>query len=1081
MTETPEAKHREQERPDGAGRRPNGEPALTQARDAAAERRQLTLMFVDIVGSTALCERIDPESFFGILKSYQEICEDCARRYGGFLARSVGDAVLIYFGLPQAHEDDAERAIHAALSIIAALRERVFETSELGQVRLAVRIAVNTGLVVVGDLRGDGAMENLEVFGSSAIVAARLQEIAPTNAVVIGPATHELVRGAFECEPLGPQNLKGITHPTSAWRVKASIDSESRFERKQRQPLTPMLGRSDELGRLTRLWREAAAGRCRVAAISGEPGIGKSRIVYEFRKAIESAPHEVLFCQCTPLHANTPLAPVIEQVRRDAQISSLDTPPQAVAKLKQLLARAQSDSKALVARYGAMVSIPACRGYRPAPIGTLRDRDEMLDAIAGIAIRLSRQQPVLIIIEDIQWIDPTSLEVIRRLIARGAAERIMVVVTSRNESLPDLPDLESDGGIEHLKLTRLSDAQCADMIADLSEGVGLPRALLQRIVRQTDGIPLVVEELTRAVLESDAFERVGARISVRQALPETIVPSSILDSLMERLDRLGDAKHVAQVASVFGRQFSVEGLSQICDMTRPKLRRALDQLESVGLIRSYRQSRLPHYVFMHAMIQEAAYASLLKDYRRRLHERAAAWFQSPKGKGDREQIAVLAHHLSRAAMYEKAVVQWLKAGKEALRQSAHLESIAHLTEGLRLLSRWPDQGRARRVEIELQLHLAMAYLGLQGWAGPHVVAAYARALKLSRSNGTLQQRSMALWGVSQGQMVATKFKPSLKLAEEYLALGRSAKDDEIALMAHTAALTSNFYMGNLEAARRSVEFVRAHYRKDAHAALIERYHHDPLVVALVFGGHIYWLLGRPRMSRAQCREARRHAREVGHPFMLALAYILGSADHLYEHDLDAGWKTLQEGIRHAESHGLSAYRYFSPFWAIEAVMAHGPVEETLEDLAGRIEDLARYGALLTLPFYQATLAAEYGRYGQAARGLRLIEQAEALMRQTGEFWCRPEITRIRATLAAQSGPGQEADAATLFKRSLREARRMGALGWELRAALSFAEHLRDRGDPAEARTLLAEVVHRMPPRETSAELSQARALLKALA
>src|SRR5262245_17206667 len=1013
------------------------------------ERRQMTVMFIDVADSTALSERIDPETFFAIMQGYGAICKACVQRYGGNLAQSFGDGLLFYFGVPQAHEDDAERAVQAGFAILEALAAETFETRDLGPLRLTVRIAVNTGQVVIGPLDGIGT----GVFGTSAVVAARLQNLAPPNAIVIGATTHELVRGTFKCESLGRMRLKGIEGPIETWQVIPSLNPESRLARKQTRPLSPLYGRTEQLDRLNALWRETLAGRGQIAAISGEPGIGKSRLVLEFRNSLKGTEHGILFFQCSPLYINTPVAPIIEQVRRDARISSADEPSQALAKLRALFEGSTGDPDTVLPYYGAILSIPPCDGYEPADLSLPGASDRMLQVIAGVPAAMARHRPILIVIEDAQWMDPTSRRLTALLMSRIGSERVMYVLTHR-DTLP--ADVTGGAKITDMPLSRLSPDACTQLIENIAGGARMPRFLLSRIVQQTDGIPLVIQEVTRTVLNSGALERVGDDLKVRKTLPEPLLPATLQDSLRERLDRLGEAKRAAQVASVLGREFTFKALQNIAGLSRPALTRALDNLAAAGLIRERSAVDGRRYIFNHAMIQEEAYASLLQETRRQLHQRAAAWLSREIAGRDSEQVAVLAYHYARAELPEKATVYWLEAGKDAMRRSAPLEAIAHLNEGLQTLTRWPKRAQTFGVEIELQLHMAMSYIGLEGWSGRHTDAAYRRALELSRRHGNLRQKSMALWGVSRSLML-TDLEASLKLAREYLALGEATGDEEISLMAHTALTTSNFYLGHLTAARRSVEYVLTHYRFRDHRTLVNRYQHDPKIVALVFGGHIRWLLGEARMGRNCCREARRLAKRIRHPFMLALTYVVGTSDYLYNHELEAGWSSIEEGMRYAEAHGLIAYRDFAPLWAIEAAMSHDSSEANLRNLASCLNRLLRYDVYLTVPFYQACLAVQMGRYRQQATAMELTDSALKIMRRTRETWFEPESYRIRGALLSARQAANAARAETAFKRSLREARRRKALGWELRTALTYADHLRLWGRQSEASRLLKQV------------------------
>lgn len=1035
-----------------------------------SERRQLTVMFVDVVDSTKLSEQIDPETFFDIMQRYYAICEGCAQRYGGELARSFGDGLLFYYGFPQAHEDDAERAVQAGLAIVEAVGAETFETREIGKISLKVRIAVSTGPVVIGPTGRIGT----DVFGTSVVVAARLQGAAPANAVVIGAATFGLVRGAFVCESLGGLRVKGIARKVEVWRVVALRSPESRFERRQTSPLTPMSGRTEQLAQLQALWRDAVAGKGRVVTVSGEPGIGKSRLLLEFRNSLKDVEHDTVFLQCSPLHINTPLAPVIDQVKRDARINHADGPEQALAKLRDLLARSVSDADSLLSSYGALLSIPPCDDYRPAELGLPGERERLLRTIAGVPVAMAPHRPVLLIIEDAHWLDPTSRRLASLFMSGIGSARVLCAITSRGPL-----EVVTPRGVtlNPITLPRLGADACTEMIDNVSGGVRLPRILLNHIVQRTDGIPLIVEELTRTVMHSGALERVGDRFKIRKTLPELLVPATIQDSFRERLDRLGSAKSVAQVASVLGREFTLKALQHVSGLPQPQVTDALHALAESSLIHQRAEGPDGSYVFNHAMMQEEAYASLLHETKRLYHERAGSWLADEIAGRESEQVAVVAFHFSRAELHEKAAVYWLEAGKGALRRSAQKEAITHLDAGLQALRHWPAPVSTVEIEIELQLHLAMSYIGIEGWSGPHTDAAYRRALELSRSHGNLRQKSMALWGVSRS-LLGTDLQGSLRLAREYLALAEATGDMEIALMAHVALTTSNFYLGNLAEARQSVEFVLKHYRERGHRNLVNRYQHDPKIIALVFGGHIYWLLGQVRRCRACCRQARLLAHRVGHPFMLALTYVIGTSDHLYNHEVEANWASIQEGMQHAQTHGLVAYREFAPLWGVEAAMARDPSPANLEWLSRCLSRLQDYDVNLTVPFYQARLAAQMMRFAQHDQALSLVGKAVRMMEKTRETWFEPEIYRIRGTLLMARKARDWTATEAAFRRSLREATRRQALGWELRTALSYAEALDRQKRSSEANALLRRVVAKFDVRERSSELDQARQRLR---
>ncbi len=1045
-----------------------------------AERRQLTVVFVDLVGSTPLSERIDPEEFFAVIRRYRDICNEKISQYGGHIARMIGDGLLAYFGVPQAHENDPERAVRASLAISAAIKEQKFQISGGSFVRLRVRIGVNTGLVVVGSVPGEPA-DRLEVFGSSAHVAARLQGIAGENGVVIGASTYELIRGIFSCAPLGRRRLKGVEEPVEAWRVDAVTPGGSRFDRSRTSPLPPMIGRTGEAAILAELWEQSIAGEGRVGVIFGEPGIGKSRLIREFRSALDRSAIDVLSFQCSSFHVNTPLAPEIERLKRATGIQETDDPKLSIAKLRSLLGKAIADVDEVLRYYGALLSVAAHPGYEPADLGSPSERERALQVITEALVAASRKKPILMIAEDVQWIDPTSIELFVRVVARCARERVLILVTHRDDYRPNWL---SGPTIRSITLQKLTGAECEQMVSAVAGVEFVPRRLTSQIVERTDGVPLFIEEVTRAVLDSRVVLSSDDGMALKGELPAPLVPATIHDSLMERLDRLGAAKRVAQVASVFGRKFEYRGVSSVLSDNADSLKRALEALERAGIVYRVNELQRTLFAFKHAMIQEAAYGSLLKEERRELHARAAEWLAQQADAREGGQPAVLGYHYARAGNIPEAVDAWLQAGKSALRRSATREAVAHLREGISLLPKVPPSPRRYEAEIALQANLAMAYTANAGWSHPNVYGPYSRALKLCPSYGTIREKTTVLWGISIAKLVNCELPRVLDHAEQFVQRAQEWHDEEALLMAYSSALLTNFFVGRLRQAGEFAGLIRALYNPRQHNKLVQIYQHDPLILAHLYLGRIEWLLGRPNATKEHCEAARRLASEIGHPFMVAFAQILGVSDHWYEGDLKANLACVEQGMKVATDYDYPMYQVLGPLWATSALAARGPAAVVLEKLCGLIAKLPAENRCIQMPLYKILLAQEFNRIGQQERALALAASAEALIKQTGERWAAPEIYRIHGSLLC-SGPLRDHDAAIrLFRRSLASARKLETVGWELRTAISLTRLVVDTTERGrrwvEARNLLAPIRARFAVDETSVDLREADQLLQQL-
>jgi class 3 adenylate cyclase/DNA-binding transcriptional ArsR family regulator len=1050
---------------------PNVETALH------AERRQLTVAFIDIVGSTPLSERIDPEEFFAIIRTYRDICDEQIRHYGGHIARMMGDGLLAFFGVPQAHENDPERAVRASLAVAAAIKEHRFLLSDGSFVHLGVRIGVNTGMVVVGHVPGEPP-DRREVFGSSAHVAARLQGLAGENGVVVGSSTHELTSGTFIYAPLGPRTLKGVEEPVEAWCAEALASSESRFERAQRSPLAPMINRTSESALLAEMWQQSLTGSGQVGVISGEPGIGKSRLIRQFRSFLGGSSRDVLSLQCSPFHVNTPLAPEIERLTRATGIKDTDDAERAMAKLRLLLTRAATDVEQSLRYYGAVLSIPACSGYEPADLGSPSERERAFQAFIDVLVAAARKRPILGIVEDVQWIDPTTIELLLRVIDHCPDERIMLLITHRDDYRADWL---SSPAIRRIGLQKLAVHECEQMVAAVAGGDFVPRRITSQIVERTDGVPLFVEELTRAVVDSGAAPPAEGPLPGGK-LPEPLVPASIHDSLMERLDRLGSAKRVAQIASVFGRRFNYEGIFGVLPGKGETLKHALQALEKAGIVYRSEESQGAVFTFQHAMIQEVAYSSLLKEERRELHARVASWLLQEDAIGESSQPAVLGYHYTRAGHIPEAIEAWLQAGKSALRRSATKEAVAHLREGLSLIPKMPSSPQRFEAEIALQSNLAMAYTANAGWSGPNVDGPYNRALKLCANYGTIREKATVLWGSTIAKLVNCELSKGLEHAQDFV---RRAQEwgGEAALMADTSAVIANFFLGRLEQASELAALVSSRYDPREHGKLVQIYQHDPLIVSLVYSGHIEWLLGRPGRARECCVTARQRANEIGHPFMLAFASILGVADHWYEGDLAANLASVKSGLKVADEYGYPMYHVIGPLWATAALAARGPAPTVLEQLCGLLDKLPAEDRCIQMPLYRILLATEFGRIGQIERARSLASSAETLMKQTGELWAAPEVYRIHGSLLSLEPSRDDRAAMRLFKRSLASAEKLKAVGWELRTAISIgrlASTGKSASGRAEARELLLSTRAKFASGETSRDLREADDLVKVL-
>jgi len=723
----------------------------------SAERRQITVMFSDLVGSTALSARMDAEDLREVISAYQRCVAETVRRSGGFVARYMGDGVLIYFGYPAAHEDDAERAVRAGLALIDAV------AALPAREPLQVRIGAATGMVVVGDILGSGEGQEHDIVGGTPNLAARLQAIAEPNTIVIAEATRRLLGDLFELRDLGPRELKGITGPVRAFAVLRASSVESRFEAMHPGGLTALVGREEELDLLLRRWARAKTGEGQVVLLSGEAGIGKSRLAVALMEELTGEPHARLRYFCSPQHTDSALYPIIGQFERAAGFAYGDTPQTKLDKLDALLAQTATSRQdaALVAE---LLSLANDGRYPALELAPEQRRQKTLEALDLQLETLARAGPVLMILEDAHWGDPTSLEAFGRMVDRIASLRVLLIVTFR-------PEFEApwvgQSHVTALALNRLGHREVGSMIDRVIGNKLLPANIRKDIVERTDGIPLFVEEMTKAVLEAGG-ELEAMQTAAAVPLPAHPVPASLQASLMARLDRLGPAKELAQIGAAIGREFSHVLLAAVVRKPEAELASSLDRLIRAGLL--FRKGVPPHatYLFKHALVQDAAYGTLLRVRRHALHERIAKYLEQQYPELVETQPELLAHHLTEAGLAEPAIDSWYKAGERALRRSANAEAVKHLTRGIELTQSMPTSAKCIGKELDLQLALGPAFLATKGNGAPETLRVYLRARDLLGEGGTHTQRMRVNWGLWNIHYRRAELKAALGVAEEYL-------------------------------------------------------------------------------------------------------------------------------------------------------------------------------------------------------------------------------------------------------------------------------------------------------------------------
>jgi class 3 adenylate cyclase len=726
---------------------PADAPSIDKSPKDNAERRQVTVMFSDLVGSTALSARMDPEDLREVISAYQKCVAETVRHFDGFVAKYMGDGVLVYFGYPQAHEDDAERAVRAGLELIGAV-------SALNpSAPLQTRVGIATGLVVVGDLIGSGATQEQAIVGETPNLAARLQGIAEPNTVVIAEGTRKLLGNLFELEDLGAKDLKGLAGPVRAWAALRASSAEGRFEAMHTSGLTALVGREEELELLLRCWSRAKIGEGQVVLLSGEPGIGKSRLTAAVLERLADEPHTRLRYFCSPQHTDSALYPIIRQMERAAGLAHDDKVHTKLDKLDVLLAQSFTPRQD-AALFAEMLSLPNDGRYPTLELAPQQRRQRTLEALTTQIEALTRQSPVLMIFEDVHWIDPTSLEALGRAVDRIKTLGVLLIVTYR----PDFePPWHGRPHVTALTINRLVKREIAAMIDGVTADKPLPASIRQDIIERTDGIPLFVEEMTKAVLEAEG-EGEARRTAAAVPSPALAVPATLHASLMARLDRLGPAKQVAQIGATIGREFSHALLAAVVRKPEAELGSALDRLLTADLL--LRQGMPPHasYLFKHALVQDAAYGTLLRQPRRALHARIAETLERQFAEIAESQPELLARHCTEAGLIEKAAGFWGKAGQRSLARSALVEAMAQLSHALDLITTLPGTPALRSEQIKLQIALINPLFYVKGPAAPETKAAVERARSLieqAEALGEPPEDPLLLFLVLNGGWAAT--------------------------------------------------------------------------------------------------------------------------------------------------------------------------------------------------------------------------------------------------------------------------------------------------------------------------------------
>ncbi len=1053
-----------------------------------AERRQLTVMFCDLVGSTALSERLDPEDLREVVKAYQETCDTVIQRFEGTIMQFQGDGILVYFGYPVAHEDDPQRGILAALEILDELPKLNNRLQQLCDVKLSLRVGIHTGLVVVGEMGRSGWSQTL-ALGETPNVASRVQDFADPNTIVISEATLNLVKGFFNIQALGEYNCKGISRPLKIWRVVRKSGAQSRFEAAGSK-LTPLIGRNYEIDQLLERWATAKDGIGQVVLLKGEAGIGKTRLVEELKTRLEHDNPTLQEYRCSPFYKNTALYPVINLLEQWLHLRLEDSQKAKLTKIEDgVNALQKHTSKAeAVALLANFLSVPLESRHAPLKMTPETQRQKTLEILRAVLLETSLTQPVLFIVEDLHWADPTTLDWLTMVIYHAAKTKVLALFTFR----PDFgPPWSAQSNLGNIQLDRLSGKQVGAVVQGVTGGKALPSEVTEQVVSRTDGVPLFVEELTKSLLESGLLRQQGNNYELAGSLPSLTIPTTLQDSLMARLDRLSTAKPVAQLGATLGREFSYHLLQAVSPLEGNILQKELTRLEDAELL--FRQGVLTEakYIFKHALIQEAAYESLLKGTRREFHHQIAEVLEDQFPSTAKSEPELLAHHYTNAARPEQAIPYWQQAGQRALKRSANPEAISHLSQGLTLLQTLPEDSERDQKELAMQMGLSPAYMITKGWGAVEVEKASKRAQALSKKLGDGQSLYAATWGLCFNYFLRGQMNDSLEMGKEVLRMAYMTDNPILHVGAHHAIGYSYHYRGNFTNALEHAEKGIRLFNLEQERAIVGLFQLSSTVALHEFCGGSLWMLGYPEKGLKHIEQAVALALTLEHPPSIAFAYGIGCYAYHSARDFDWVERASAETLKLAEKEVFQLWDTIALIYHGWAIAMKGRIKEGIEEIESGLENFRPTGTRICLPDMMTMLGEALWQAGRIEEALAALNEGirEATCPDRNEHFMEPELYRLKAEIfkqCAQAEPGTEKatslfdQAESYFQKALCLTREQKARMLEIRAAVGLGRLWQSQGKQTDALQILEKLYNSFTEGLSTEDLREARILIEEL-
>ena len=1049
--------------------------SVSAARSSNAERRQLTVMFCDLVGSTALSTQLDPEELSNVLGVFQKACVSAATGFGGSIAKYMGDGALVYFGYPEAHEDDAERAVRAGLALIDAMAAMQLSV----QVRPQVRVGIATGLVVVGELIGEGSAQERVAVGETLNLAARIQAVAAPDSVVVPELTHRLAGAAFDYEELGLHELKGISDTARLWRVAGESTARGRFDSRVVGGLTPLVGRAEEIALLRRRWDHAKAGDGQLILLSAPAGFGKSRMTQAFRDNLDDPSITCLQYFGSPFHVNSVFYPFIRQLEWAAGMVRTDTGPQKLDKLEAILdgvAEGRTEAAALVAD---LLSIPFGERYPPLQLTEAVQKQRTMEVLEEQLVLLSRRDAVLVLFEDTHWLDPTSIELMDRIIRRVVDLPVMIIATYRPELTPPWLDL---GHVTMLKLNHLGRSQVIDLIHKTAGGKALPQAIVEQIATKSQGVPLFTEEITRAILESGDLEEDGERFVLRDSIRDFAIPSTLQDSLIARLDRLGVAKDVALTASIIGQEFTYELLDAVARVSQATLLEGLEQLVRSDLLGQRGTPPQSRYIFKHALIRDAAFQSVLNARKRELHERIAEVLASRFPEIAETEPELLAHHYTEANLVDRALTYWRQAAERAAVRLAYIEALGHVDRAMKLVAALPGSTERDEWELIFLVIEGPSRMALDGWDSPPAKLLYEKARAAAERLGRPAEVFRSVWGLWMGAHSGGQHARAHELLQEIYALQKQTDEPEYVVQAHHAGGSQMVAEGEPRAALFHIDQLLSNYRIDVHGNLALTYGaHDPGCCSLGMRALSLMMLGRLDQIDGALSEALDLGHRLDHKPSLSQAHMFCAETFIVLNRPEEAEGHLDLCIALAEKYSLANYLVPAKIMQGWVLVLRGEVEAGVRQAEAALETLKLFPSRrFHLPIRIGIVGLTKAAAGDVTGALVLFEAAVESASITGERWYEPELLRFKAEMLLAQPRQHANEAERCLKAAIALAQRQEAKFWELRAAASLAKLWADQGRRDEARDLLAPVYCGFTEGLDTVDLKDAKALLDEL-